>query len=340
MQHAELDNVALSECLLRGRCDSDGLLLVNISSMLAHPKHQELASHSQSSIENKFTMSTQEMKQNTPTSAGGNSDTTDLDLLADLDEEAFGARVPAILSSASQAIFKSHQCKPAGISTIRSRATEAPTVAAVSDMIKSPIKDQHDFYLAWTALNEIVVDLPLEDLEHYRPALKAVAETPVSDTTASHYQGATNLCSEAASLIRFMDDPTAVWVPQTKSDHIAERTLQERVKTAEEMRPHVPGLLNWLADANWPLFRGCRTQLARFPEVTVGPIGKLIEKERGDGGWIVSLLEFVDECMPVSIWEELKPTVGALVEEAKGDEDEWEVSDLARRWLEKLERKA
>ncbi|RSL64517.1 hypothetical protein CEP54_004694 [Fusarium duplospermum] len=278
------------------------------------------------------------MKENTSTSAGGNSDKTDLDLLAGLDEEAFEAQVPAILSSASQAIFKSHQRNPPGIETIRSRATEAPTVAAVSDMIKSPIKDQDDFYLAWTALNEIVVDLPLEDLHHYRPALKAVAETPVSDTTASHYQGATNLRSEAASLIRFMDDPTAVWVPQTKSDHIAERSLQERVKTAEEMRPHVPGLLDWLADPNWPPFRGCRAQLAKFPEVTVGPIGKLIEKERGDGGWIVSLLEFVDECVPLNMWEELKPTVKALVEEAKGDEDEWEVSDLARRWLEKLEK--
>ncbi|KAL2693653.1 hypothetical protein Neosp_000214 [[Neocosmospora] mangrovei] len=283
-------------------------------------------------------MSAQEMKENTSTNAGGNGDTADLDLLAGLDEEAFGARVPAILSSTSQAIFKSHQAKPPGTKVIRSRATEAPTVAAVSDMIKPPIKDQDSFYLAWTAVNEVIVDLPLEALHHYRPALKAVSETPASDTTASHYQGATGLRSAAASLIRFMDDPTAVWTPQTKGDYIAERTLKERVKTAEEMRPHVPGLLDWLADANWPPFRGCRAQLARFPEVTVGPIGQLIEKERGDGGWIASLLDFVDECVPVSMWEELKPTVKALVEEAKGDEDEWEVSDLARQWLEKLEK--
>ncbi|UPK89216.1 hypothetical protein LCI18_000151 [Fusarium solani-melongenae] len=283
-------------------------------------------------------MSTQDMKENTSKSAGDHGDTTDLDLLAGLDEETFGARVPAILSSASQAIFKSHQRKPSGIEAIRSRATEAPTVAAVSDTIKSPINDQDGFYLAWTALNEVVVDLPLKDLHHYRPALKAVSETIASDTTASHLGSATGLRSEAASLIRFMDDPTAVWVPQTKGDHIAERSLQERVRTADEMRPHVPGLLDWLADANWPPFRGCRAQLARFPEVTVGPIGQLIEKERGDGGWIASLLDFVDECVPLSMWEELKPTVKALVEEAKGDEDDWEVSDLARQWLEKLEK--
>ncbi|KAJ4329429.1 hypothetical protein N0V84_000063 [Fusarium piperis] len=284
-------------------------------------------------------MSTQDMKENSSKNLAGNGDSTELDLLAGLDEEAFGARVPAILSSASQAIFKSHQRNPPGIEAVRSRATEAPTVAAVSEIIKSPVKDQDDFYLAWTAMNEIVADLPLDELHHYCPILKTVAETAASDTTASNYRGATGLGSEAASLIRFMDDPTAVWVPQTKSDHIAERSLQERVKTAEEMRPHVPGLLDWLADANWPPFRGCRAQLARFPEVTVGPIGRLMEKERGDGGWIVNLLDFVDECVPLSMWEEIKPTVKTLVEEeARGDEDEWEVSATARQWLEKLEK--
>ncbi|KAM0436656.1 hypothetical protein ACHAPT_002365 [Fusarium lateritium] len=280
-------------------------------------------------------MSTRDMQKYASKYHGDDGDTTELD---SLDEKAFGARVPAILSSASQAIFKSHHHKFPGLEAIRSRATEAPTVAAVSETIQSAIKDQDDFYLAWTALNEIVATLPLEELHHYRPVLQVISETAASDTTASHHQGATTLRSEAASLIRFMSDPTAAWVPETKSDTIAERSLQERVKTAEQMRPHVPALLNWLADPNWPPFRGCRAQLARFPDVTVGPVGRLLERERGDGGWILSLLEFVEECVPLEMWEELRPMVTALVDEARGDEDEWEVSDVARRLLERLEK--
>ncbi|KAF4469195.1 hypothetical protein FALBO_3893 [Fusarium albosuccineum] len=266
--------------------------------------------------------------QNTSDSQDARADTDARgpDLLASLDAEAFGARVPAIISTASHETF-------AEVEIIRARATEAPTVAAVSNMITSPKKEQNDIYLVWTVLNEVIVDLPLEVLQLYRPALKTLSETAAPDTTASHYQGATGLIAEATFLIRFIDDPNAVWVPETKGDRIGLRSLRERVKTADEMRPYVPDLLDWLADPNWPPFRECWAQLARFPEVTVGPIGELIKRVRGDGGWIVQLLYFVGECVPFAMQEELRPVVKSLVDESKGDEDEWEISEVAREWL-------
>ncbi|KAF5007107.1 hypothetical protein FDECE_6538 [Fusarium decemcellulare] len=264
------------------------------------------------------------------------TDTRGPDLLTSLDAEAFGARIPTIISTASHGTFAERipqERQTRGVEIIRARATEAPTVAAVSNMITSPKKEQKDIYLGWTVLNEVIVDLPLEVLQLYRPALKTLSETAAPDTTASHYQGATGLIAEATFLIRFIDDPNAVWVPETKGDRIGLRSLRERVKTADKMRPYVPDLLDWLADPNWPPFRECRAQLARFPEVTVGPIGELIERVRGDGGWIVQLLNFVGECVPSTMQEELRPVVKSLVDESKGDEDEWEVSEVAREWL-------
>ncbi|KAM5351160.1 hypothetical protein ACJ41O_003883 [Fusarium nematophilum] len=264
-------------------------------------------------------------------------------LLGTLSPDAFGARVPAIISSASNRIFQqhmSHERPFPDMEMVRSRATEPQTVAAVSNMLQSPINDDTGFYTAWTAFYEVIVDLPLSTLDLYRPALTTLSSTP--ETTApSHHARATSLARDASSLLAFMDDTSAVWVPKTKGDYLAERSLRERVSSADEMRPHVPALLEWLADPNWPPFRGCRAQLARFPEVAVGPIGELVRKERGDGGWILSLMEFVDECVPMEMAAEmaaeLSQTVKALVDEPRGDEDEWEVAEVARGWLDRLD---
>lgn len=263
--------------------------------------------------------------------------------MAALNAHAFGAKVPAILSSASRRIFKEQGWKDrpfVDIKMVRSRAIEPPTIAAIATVLRSSLRDQDEFYIAWTAFYEVVIELPSEAIQFYRPALEALSVTESSDTgtLASHSVAATSLRKESKDLLRYLDNPEAVWVPTHKSDYIGELSLQQRVTTAEQMRPHVTELLGWLADGNWPPFSGCRKQLARFPEVTVEPIRELMEKERGDGGWLLNLLEFVGDCVPVGpLWEPLRPVVQAISDDHKGDEDDWELSDCARLWLARLD---
>ncbi|KAH7162248.1 hypothetical protein B0J13DRAFT_535477 [Dactylonectria estremocensis] len=268
--------------------------------------------------------------------------TQQIDNLATLDANAFAARVPAILSAASRRTFKERrQDSPfPDVEILQSRATEPQTIAAIEAIMQSPLVDQDAFYVSWTAFNDVVFKLPTEAMKFYRPALEFLSARELSDdgTAAEYYAAARNLRQGSKDLLRYLDDPDAVWVPKTKFDGVGELSLQQRVTTAEQMRPHVPGLLGWLADGNWPPFSGCRAQLARFPEVTAEPIRALMEEQRGDGGWLLGLLEFVEECVPVGpLWEGLRPVVQAMVDEPKGDEDDWELSDCARRWLAALD---
>ncbi|KAK7408389.1 hypothetical protein QQX98_009429 [Neonectria punicea] len=172
-----------------------------------------------------------------------------------------------------------------------------------------------------------------------RPWTHSLLQSPIdADATSPHYDGTASLRQESKDLIRYLDNPEAVWVPSHKADCIGERSLQERVTTGEQMRPHIPGLLDWLADPNWPPFPGCRKQLARFPEETVEPIRRLFAKERGDGGWLLNVLEFVMECVPVGpLWEGLRAEVQAMADDPRGDEDDCELSDCARQWLAMLD---
>lgn len=264
-------------------------------------------------------------------------------MFAALDADAFGAEVPAILSSAGKRLFKESggsERPLADVELIRSRATEAPTIAAISLAMRPPLSNQDALYVAWTAFHEVVFKLPPDAMQHYRPTLEALSTTePIEAGTApSHYVGTTPLRRESKDLMRFLDNPEAVWVPSDKADCVGERSLQDRVTTAEQMRPHVPELLGWLADGNWPPFLGCWKQLARFPEETVEPIRSLFVKERGDGGWLLHVLEFVTDCVPVGpLWERLRPEVQAMVDDPQGDEDDCELSDCARQWLATLD---
>ncbi|KAH7170157.1 hypothetical protein EDB81DRAFT_774583 [Dactylonectria macrodidyma] len=264
-----------------------------------------------------------------------------MDNLATLDASAFAARVPAILSAARRWTFKERARDGPfpDIEILQSRATEPQTIAAIEATMKSSLTDEDAFYVSWTAFHEVIFELSTEAMRLYRPTLESLSALEPSDagTTVSYYVAATNL-RQGKDLVRYLDDPEAVWVPKTKFDRVGELSLQQRVTTADQMRPHVPDLLGWLADSNWPPFSGCRAQLARFPEITPEPIRALMEEQRGDGGWLQHLLEFVEDCVPVGpLWEGLRPVVQAMVDEPKGDEDEWELSDIARRWLAALD---
>ncbi|KAJ7463640.1 hypothetical protein FB451DRAFT_1562097 [Mycena latifolia] len=134
----------------------------------------------------------------------------------------------------------------------------------------------------------ILCDLPKDRFEPYRGALTRLAMQP------SEAEAAMGLPHRsAAEMLEFLDASHAsqAWVPRNKSDQMSIRSLDLLVQTPEEMRPFVPGLLEWLQDPNWPPYSTCWSQLERFPEVAIDPIREVLR--RGDDGWWEdSLLQF------------------------------------------------
>ncbi|KAK6353464.1 hypothetical protein TWF696_005428 [Orbilia brochopaga] len=202
----------------------------------------------------------------------------DLDTLNALPATTFAAQVHPLLSSLAARIFALPARSPVRpypeVVAITARATEPQTVAAIAAVLTPPYADRTAHNIAWLAFDEILENLPLLTLERYRETLSRLSTLEPPANTVAGTNSDTGHCWVAASataLLHFMDDPTAVWVPKSKSDSLAIRSLSERVTTSAEMQPHIPGLLEWLGDANWPPYTSCRQQLARFPEVAVGP---------------------------------------------------------------------
>ncbi|KAK6524228.1 hypothetical protein TWF694_005883 [Orbilia ellipsospora] len=267
-------------------------------------------------------------------------DNIDIAALEQLGPREFGNCVEAFFLAAGQRFFESQQYHGEAFpekNVILSRANEAPTITAITNILAKTARDRQAFYVTWTAFYKILNDLPLDTLESYRPALEVLAAIPKVPFTEYYSLAWGNLAHQAGALLRFLNDRDAVWVPEIKQDTIAFRSLQERVTSSEEMRPHVRGLLSWLADPNWPPYQGCWKQLARFPEATIEEIASMLEKERGDGWWISNVLGFVDACVPLELWEELKPKMDALVESSQGDEDDSEVAQEARAMLDRYD---
>ncbi|CAG9982513.1 unnamed protein product [Clonostachys byssicola] len=212
--------------------------------------------------------------------------------------------------------------------------------SSVCSAITRPITTDEEFEQAWKSLNYIY-DLPLEDLPPFEPALQVLSK--IDTFKAPPGKGLYGLASGAGDVLKFMSYPSLVWVPQHKFDFMAERSLAERVSTAEQMRPHMAGLFQWLADYNWPPFTGCYKQLSRFPEATVGTIKEMCAGDLNDGELVEHILDFVMDKVPKgSAWEELAPVVLSLQEKSaakiKEEDDEWsELLKRATEWLEEYE---
>ncbi|KAF3911578.1 hypothetical protein ABW21_db0204078 [Orbilia brochopaga] len=267
----------------------------------------------------------------------------DLKTLKAAPSDAFAAQVHPLLVSLAGRIDRPHYGPFHEVIAITARATEPQTIAALEAAVIPPYADRKAFDVAVVAFDEILACLPTDVLESYRATLTLLAAKGSSkdpELSSSYklglYTDDEYLYRSSVSLLDFMDNPTAVWIPKHKFDSFAIRSLNERVTTAEAMQPHVTGLLGWLADGNWPPFFPCRQQLARFPEITVGPIASLIAQERGDGGWIRAVLDFLEEHVPEEMWPQVKGQLQELVEEPKGDENDWDVAELARDMLDRL----
>ncbi|KAK6338525.1 hypothetical protein TWF730_002588 [Orbilia blumenaviensis] len=272
----------------------------------------------------------------------------DLEALKLLGAKEFGDQVDSLLLSVAHQYYDpSYHLRgpPPAVKVIGSRASEQPTVAALALILQSTLENKDSFYKASLSFWFILSDMPLYDLEIYRPILEdmaAKAGLPMTSTGQEYSAAWVSLRNGAKGLLRLMNDHTAVWTPKSKYDDMAIRSLRERVTSAEEMQPHVRGLLAWLADGNWPNWTSCAEQLARFPEATIGPICELIRTEREDIEWVYMVLAFVARYLPAGLyWAELRSSIEQLREDMKGnpsydgemDEDMRNIFDKHDAWL-------
>jgi hypothetical protein len=266
--------------------------------------------------------------------------------LAKLDTETFGSNVPSILRSAADSGLEK---KAEYIELVQSRAAEPPTVAAISSILTLPIKegDWDTLKLQQTVIYRILLGLPLEQLQAYRPALAVLTAVDISSFDPSKdgscYAQTANTITNAKLLGRFAADPKAVWAPINKFDEVSYRTLSERIHTAEEMRPYMEDLFWWVADPNNPPFTPCSEQLARFPETAATVAAEVMAKagEANDTEHQHWIIDFVSTSVPVGkAWIPLRSHVQDMVRalEEKKDEDEDEYIDSAKEWLAELEK--
>ncbi|KAF5695625.1 hypothetical protein FDENT_250 [Fusarium denticulatum] len=260
-----------------------------------------------------------------------------------LDEKVFAQKVPTMLWADRETLFEDGS---EDIVIIRSRASEPATVEALSTVLTSAIEDEDydTLRVHQKALYSVLFKLSLKKLQPYRPALAALASFDISGFShrSSHYAQTSILIQNAGLLERFATDSKAVWVGKDKFDMVSDRTLTERVHTAEEMRQYMPKLFHWLADANNPPFTPCRDQLARFPETAAVVAAEFLAKanEEKDTEYQHFLIDFVYDCVPVGkSWMPMREHVQALVKELEGssDEDDEDLVGEANEWLARFE---
>ncbi|KAJ6480513.1 hypothetical protein C8R47DRAFT_599888 [Mycena vitilis] len=172
----------------------------------------------------------------------------------------------------------------------------------------------------------ILAELPKDRIIPYRAALARLATSP----TEAETEAEGDLQDLSADLLEFLDSSVAR-VPRSKQDHLAIRTLA-LLETADEMRPHVDGLLEWLQDQNWPPFSGCWEQLARFPEITIDPIRAVLRKG-DDGEWSAHLLMFMSREMLPELMAKARVELERIVQRPTQDEIDSECPEEAGECL-------
>ncbi|KAJ7021680.1 hypothetical protein C8F04DRAFT_1107647 [Mycena alexandri] len=185
-----------------------------------------------------------------------------------------------------------------------------PLVSFFISTLDSPALTRESDTLRLLLLVDILSALPKDRLEPYRNALTRLSTRPTAAEATD------KIVQRSKDLIAILDG--VQWVPRFKFDDIAFRSLAS-VQTAEEMRPHVSGLLEWLQDTNWPPFPGCWEQLARFPEVALEPICEVLQRG-DDGAWTCQLLDFLKDCMPGELRERARVHVERIMQQPTQDE--------------------
>lgn len=249
-----------------------------------------------------------------------------------LDATSLAASIPRVLESTRNWPYQSTFLVKFG-DLIRWRAIEPAIVSTISSILSRPSNSNDDLRTLFSAL-DYLSDLSEDQLIPYRPALVDLSNIDANGQSDRRFTG--YLALQSKDMIKFMDDRTAVWTPSHKGDGMAKRTLRERVHTAEQMRPHIEGLLGWLQDGNWPPYSSCEEQLARFPELAVEEINATIAKPktREDGEWILNMLCFVEKSVPIGVlWEKLYPQIQDIIENPTKDAEESGLIEYAPGWI-------
>ncbi|KAJ7884175.1 hypothetical protein B0H14DRAFT_1403013 [Mycena olivaceomarginata] len=100
--------------------------------------------------------------------------------------------------------------------------------------------------------------------------------------------------------------------------------------------PSDPGVLEWIADMNWPIAQGCWDQLARFPELTIEPI-RAVLRRGDDGGWAMNILSFLLDDVPRALMERLRPEIERIAQRPTNDEIECMCFESAAECLEAMD---
>ncbi|KAJ7708651.1 hypothetical protein B0H17DRAFT_1030359 [Mycena rosella] len=209
--------------------------------------------------------------------------------------------------------------------TASAHSHDDPLVSAIFSVLDEPAVSLDAAHLKLSVWWGVLYELPKDRLEPYRTALMRLATRP---TEAEAEKG---VSERSAEMIEFLDASNA-WVPRHKFDFMAFRSLDLLVQTAEEMRPFVPGLLEWLQDPNWPTGGGCWDQLARFPELALDPI-RAVLREGDDGEWEYRLLRFLVECMPGNVRKRARVEVERIVQRPTQTEIDSDVVEVANDCL-------
>ncbi|KAF8205285.1 hypothetical protein K438DRAFT_1757271 [Mycena galopus ATCC 62051] len=174
-----------------------------------------------------------------------------------------------------------------------------PLVSVIVSALVIPATTPTAAGLKHPLLHNILSALPKDRIKPYRSALARMATSP-TEAEAESTPWPPSLSERSAEILDFLDTSHA-WVPRTKADDLALRSL-ELVESAEDMKPHVKGMLGWLEDRNWPPAAGCWAQLARFPELALDPIREVLRN--GDNGdWSYNVLQFLEQSMPGELRE-------------------------------------
>ncbi|KAJ7347500.1 hypothetical protein DFH08DRAFT_744633 [Mycena albidolilacea] len=214
--------------------------------------------------------------------------------------------------------------------TAASPTTGDPLVAQIHAALSNPsgTADSAREKAALFYYHGVMLSLPKEHIEPYCDALTRMAWTSTAEETAR------GLDLRCRYLLEFLDSSQAR-VPHSKSDELAVRSL-ELVRTAEEMCPLIPGVLEWIADMNWPIAQECWDQLARFPELTIEPI-RAVLRRGDDGGWAMNILSFLLDDVPRVLMERLRPEIERIAQRPTDDEIECMCFESAAECLEAMD---
>lgn len=84
----------------------------------------------------------------------------------------------------------------------------------------------------------------------------------------------------------------------------------------EKLRSHIPDLLEWLQDINWPASRGAINLLKNAPHEALSEVKRILSEELHDSVWIYNILvQLVNKWKTEQI-EQLKPLLLLVIEKA------------------------